>query len=230
MLYALDEEVDSNKVNSQYSVSSPFELTPVQINGYEAVAMVDTGANPSFISLNFCQQNNIKITPDITGSTISRGGINEKKYGTVKVAINNGIHQYKDLTFTVLPHINFDLIIGRNFHQKFGYRLVGVPTQLPGPAINEPDNLIPHVSLDDIKPVPVTYPPLIAALQLNSQIDLLKPCTHPLAKWDLSFTKEPTYWSRRNYLSNKDEPKTDKFVELMLRTGNISVAPPNPKM
>jgi hypothetical protein len=105
-----------------------------------------------------------------------------------------------------------------------------VPTKLPGPQIFEPDDLIPPVTLDDILPVPVKYQPLIDALHRNSKIDVLTPCSHPLAKWNLSFTEDPTYWSRRNYLHDRDEPETDRFVKEMLAAGNISVAPPNSKL
>jgi hypothetical protein len=86
--------------------------------------MVDTGANPSFISKQFCIKNNITITPDQSDSQISRAGLLENKTGTVAVSIKNGTGSYHNLKFTVLDYIDFDLIHGRNYHQMFGYRLL----------------------------------------------------------------------------------------------------------
>jgi hypothetical protein len=142
----------------------------------------------------------------------------------------NGTQIHDNLLFTVLPQIEFDLIIGRNYNQRFGYRLVGVPTKRPGEEIVELDDLIPPITLDDIQPTPVTYPPLIAALAENAKINILEPCTHPLAIWDLKFTEEPTFWARYNYLSTKDAPETDRFINEMLDAGNISVAPLDAKL
>jgi hypothetical protein len=193
-LYAIQEK--SNKESSNYS---SFSLTPVTMDEFSAIAMVDTGANPSFISSSFCISNAINITPDSSKIKISRAGLLEPKLGTATVSVSNGTERYLNLIFTVLDKIEFDMILGRNYHQIFGYKLVGVPTKPPGPQITEPDALIPPVTLEDIIPTPVTYPPLIEALTRNSEIDILQPCTHPLAKWNLSFTEEPTYWSRHNY-------------------------------
>jgi hypothetical protein len=49
---------------------------------------------------------------------------------------------HTNLIFTVLPKIEFDMILGRNYHKQFGYRIVGVPTKLPGPSTLELDDLI----------------------------------------------------------------------------------------
>jgi hypothetical protein len=89
---------------------------------------------------------------------------------TAKVSVRNGTKHYLNLQFAVLDHIEFDMILGRNYRQMFGYRLTGVPTKLPGPALFEPDNLIPPATLDDIIPEPVTYQPLIEALRLNTTV------------------------------------------------------------
>jgi hypothetical protein len=65
---------------------------------------------------------------------------------------------------------------------------VGVPTKRSGEEIIELDDLITQITIDYIQPIPVTYPPLIAALVENVKINILEPCTQPLAIWDLKFT------------------------------------------
>jgi hypothetical protein len=162
------------------------------INEYEPTAMVDTGANPSFISKSFCDLNAIQIDPDTTDTQVYRAGRLEPRHGTTKVTIRNGTITLPNLQFTVLPNIDFDLIIGCNYHQHLGYKLIGVPTKKPGQPVIE---LNDSIAEEEIKPDPVTYPPLIAALEANAKINILEPCTQPLAKWNLSFTEEPTYWS-----------------------------------
>jgi hypothetical protein len=69
-----------NKVKSPYYY--PFEMTPVTINTIPTNAMVDTGANPSFISKEFWMKHAITIILETTNNKVSRGGLLEKKHGT----------------------------------------------------------------------------------------------------------------------------------------------------
>jgi hypothetical protein len=57
----------------------------------------------------------------------------ENKLGKTMVNLKNGKQTFNNLVFTVLPHIEFYMIIGRNFHQQLRYKLIGVPSKKPGP-------------------------------------------------------------------------------------------------
>jgi hypothetical protein len=98
-LYSIEAKNSSSSQNSnkEKSIYSPFEMTPITIDEVPATAMVDTGANPSFISLKFCQDNGITILPDTVTTQISRTGLTEPKSGTSKVSVLNGTENYHNL-------------------------------------------------------------------------------------------------------------------------------------
>jgi hypothetical protein len=104
----------------------------------------------------------------------------ENKLATTMVNLKNGTDSFNNLVFTVLPHIEFDMIIGRNFRQQLGYKLIGVPSKKPGPEL---------LLLEEAYRTRTT-------LARNAKGTLLEPCSHPLAVWNLAFTDEPTYWAR----------------------------------
>jgi hypothetical protein len=90
-------------------------MTPVTVNTIPTTAMVDTGANPFFISKEFCVKHAIPIILDTTNCQVSRGGLLEEKHVTVTVTICNGTQTHDNFTVTICnvtqTHDNFTVTI-----------------------------------------------------------------------------------------------------------------------
>jgi hypothetical protein len=130
-----------NKVDSKYSASP---LTPVTINGNIFTALVDSGANPSYISLEWVNRLELLVTPADTTTTVSRAGKMEKSLVTVAIDCGNGDNIFRNIRCTVID-ITCDLIIGRNYFAWFGFILSGLPVKMPGPQITATDELVPPI-------------------------------------------------------------------------------------
>jgi hypothetical protein len=120
-LFAEDQD-QANKVDSNYC---PSPVTPVTINGNIASALVDSGANPSYISLEWVKRLELVVTPATSTTTVSRAGKLEKSLGSVVIDCGNGANLFRNIRFTVID-IPYDLIIGRNYFQMFGFVLSGL--------------------------------------------------------------------------------------------------------
>jgi hypothetical protein len=121
------------------------------------------------------------VTPATTTTTVSRAGKLEKSLGSVEMDCGNGTDLFRNIHFTVIE-IPYDLIIGRNYFQMFGFVLSGLPVKKPGPQVTVTNELVPPISVEDIAAPPVMDPRLIEALKRNAAIHPSKePCTNPLA-------------------------------------------------
>ena len=59
------------------------------------------------------------------------------------------------------------------------------------------------------------------ALQENAEIDILTPCTHPLAVFHVEVESEPTHWARRNFIKPSDHADVAKAVHEWASKGVI---------
>jgi hypothetical protein len=134
------------------------------------------------------------ISPD-EATVILRAGVTEKTLGAVLLDCGNGNKVYRKLKFTVVD-IPYDLIIGTNYFELFGFVLSGLPVKPPGPQVTAAEDLIPHMEQDTLKAPSVSDTRLIVALELNAAIT----CTNPLAVLEMYFSEEPTHHSRVNYV------------------------------
>jgi hypothetical protein len=57
---------------------------------------------------------------------------------------------FKDSKFTVID-IPYDLIIGMNYFQMFGFVLSGIPVKLPESQVTGTDELIPPIDIEALK-------------------------------------------------------------------------------
>jgi hypothetical protein len=124
------------------------------------MAIVDIGAKVSYVSLACCPKHGLLVQPNATpNSTISRAGLPEPEQGTQIDTLANGSTVLCKTILTVLPEINYDVILCLNIHQQLGIRLVGVPVKMPGPEIVELDNVIPTDCEQGNTPAPITPQP-----------------------------------------------------------------------
>jgi hypothetical protein len=149
--------VEEEEENRQVSNYSPLPHTPVTINGNLHTALVDSGANPSYIQEELVNKLGLTISPHTAKTSISREGKVEPSKGTVVIDCGNGDNMFRNLRFTVID-IPYDLIIGRNYFSLFGFVLSGLPVKLPGPQVTITDQLVPPIDPEEILPPPVTDP------------------------------------------------------------------------
>jgi hypothetical protein len=171
-------------------------------------------------------------------TVISRAGVTEKTLGTVLsyqiifpllLDYGNGNKVYRKLKFTVID-IPYDLIIGRNHFELFGFVLNELPVKPPGPQVTATDDLIPPIEQDTLKAPPVIDTRFIEALERNAAINPSKePCTDPLPILELYFSEVPTHDSRVNYIRVGQEQAVNDFIHEMLENGNIELAPNDAK-
>jgi hypothetical protein len=74
------------------------------------------------------------ISPPTTPTVVSRAGIGENTMVTVLLDCGNGNKVYRQLWLTVID-IPYDLIIGTNYFELFGFVLSGLPVKPPGPQV-----------------------------------------------------------------------------------------------
>ncbi len=135
----------------------------------------------------------------------SRGGIQDKIKHTFKGVLKNGTHSLP-LMFKEVADIGYDVIIGRNSFQLFGYKLTGIPVKSPGLETYLEEVNIPKGKYNILERAPFESLDLRIqkALEENRKIEPLSHCTHPLAILDF-VAKEPlTYFNNKNFVKVED--------------------------
>jgi transposase InsO family protein len=109
---------------------------PINIEGHDVVAFIDTGANVSAFSLSFLRRAELEndIEPPAPGEPTTIDGFNEaattKRIGTVTCAIAAHGKGTRTHAFEVIDGDD-EVIIGTDLFDFIGIHLVGVPTKFP---------------------------------------------------------------------------------------------------
>ncbi|KAG1612549.1 hypothetical protein G6F44_013388 [Rhizopus delemar] len=168
------EETHPTMLQSPYSLHTPFLL-----NDHRLIALVDTGADVSFISKNAVNKLKLRIIP-VHGSllladkekTVKRLGVTDKL--NVGYKGQTVAHEFEVLNM----HDKVDAIFGRDILPRLGIHLVGVATNWDDNKVKFDDSIedseyIPNVSNAG---TPEEHEALLQALQShidkNQQIDV----------------------------------------------------------
>jgi hypothetical protein len=183
--------------------------TPVEINGVPAQALVDSGGNVSFINNDLVKQHKWEIEPATKG-WINHQGLKRDRIGTVSATVRNG-NKTVVVHFEILDQSTDQVIIGLKDFKILGYSLSGVPVKPPGAT----ETVAQEMEVDE-EPIEdsdgINDPRVVEALRENADIDILTPCTHPLAVFHVEVEAEPTHWARRNFIKPSDYSDVAKVV------------------
>lgn len=201
-------------------------FTPVSINGFSELALVDSGADASYVSKEFVQKHDIPINP-MKG--IIRGGNGERmedRIGTVTVVVENGANKLQcELEVTQLSK-DRAMVIGLPQFAAFGFRIEGVPVKLPEPEKEPGEEISPPGTNVEPSNEPSTISNEVHELcQENKSITLSTRCSHPLAELHLNLKDKNPIWKNINYVSPRDDTFVTKRVEEMMACRVIENAP-----
>ncbi|EIE90539.1 hypothetical protein RO3G_15250 [Rhizopus delemar RA 99-880] len=215
------DEVMNDLLNDD-EIISPFQKALKQIREKKKhkQALVDTGADVSFISKNAVNKLKLSIIP-VHGSllladkekTVKRLGVTDKL--NVGYKGQTVAHEFEVLNM----HDKVDAIFGRDILPSLGIHLVGVATNWDDNKVKFDDSIedseyIPNVSNAG---TPEEHEALLQALQShidkNQRIDVHSLCNLPEAVYPIA---------------NKMMPIFDEAVKTWLENGVIVRAPPSP--
>lgn len=191
-------QVKFNAINSAELIDDKLELiySPFKINDIEMNGMIDSGANSSFISKTFVQENEMEIIPVEINIELAVDNMKVKCYGKLQAAkIENGTNVFTNDLFIVDLPTEKQLIIGLNLFYKLGYVIKGIPYKFnetkDSPAYDKPELLnINNDVPDEIKVI----------LDENIAIGYNQRCNHPLAILSIRPTSEKPIWIPKNYV------------------------------
>lgn len=200
--------------------------TPILINGVSGMALVDSGADCSYISQEFVQKNNLQISP---ARGMIKSGNGEKmadRIGAVSVSVRNGTTEAEcSLEVTKLPE-GRAMIIGLPNFSTFGYTVEGVPTKVPSVEIEEPDEVVHPENILNVSQDPADLSEDVKVeISVNQNITLPTRCTHPLAVLCIEPTISTPIWKNVNYISPEDYQVVTDRVQKMLDDGVVEKAP-----
>jgi hypothetical protein len=126
----LETEMELNNVEQDEKEGEKiFVKTPIRINGVNGTALVDSGAIGAYIQDIFLIKLGLE-TGEIGSGKVKRGGISEAAFESVTLEVYNG-DKIVNVEFTPMKSIEYDVILGRDWFGKFGYRMVGIPATEP---------------------------------------------------------------------------------------------------
>ena len=223
--------LDKSKIGSE---RKGFFHASVSINDTNVAAMIDCGANASFINEEFLKKNKIKFSPAPEGMTFLRGGKVDKPIGFVKVKLGWGTEEFKDLIFQVIDHKTENVILGTNLFDRLKIYIAGLPVKNPGPEVVEINQVLEGVKMDDdnLHEPPVMEeldPRLQEAIKRNLALDPHAASTHPLAPLKLDTSKELTCFRPQTYIKPADRARADEIFKEYIEKGILVEGDPNPK-
>lgn len=115
----VETPIQKNKKDAYETIPESFigvEMlyVPVQVNDVETVALIDTGAQVTLMSLSFAQKCGLEHLIDESFGGVARGVGERKIHGRIWMAdIQLGVHSIP-CSFTILEGVHFDMIIGLN--------------------------------------------------------------------------------------------------------------------
>jgi hypothetical protein len=127
-----------------------------------------------------------------------------------------------------MKSIEYDVILGRDWFQKFGYRMIGIPATEPRiEELGVLNSLVEEMEEpeEEEEEEEIRDPRIVEALKKNAEIDPLSSCTHPLAILDFEAPESLSFFIRRNYLKTGEEDKAREQIQEWLEAGVIIKAP-----
>ena len=199
---------------------------PAMINGIAIQALVDSGANKSFISTRLVEKAVLTVIPTRPGSMFNRGGIDEPRVGSVRAELH-WADKKESVRLEVIDHSGEDLLIGTDLWELLGITIAGVPVKPPGPEVTDVDDFLP-LSVDDGPDTDLNKldPRLREALAINAKIDAYSVCTHPLAPLTLRTTEPVTYWRRVNFIKHQDMKRAREIIQEWIQMGVLAKGVP----
>ena len=207
--------------NKSFTSYSSAHLAPIAINGKPTTALVDSGANISFMTKSFAESLKLEFIPAPPDSTFDRGGKPDSRIGSVK-AILFWAELTLPVKFEILDNSDHDVIIGRSIFPELGISLFGIPIKPPGPQVTEVNDFLPlKLNNEEINPTDFENldPRLKEALEKNALIPPYSTTSHPLGPIRLNTTEEVTHWSRKNYVKPQDLPRVREIVQQWVKEG-----------
>ncbi|KAG1464221.1 hypothetical protein G6F56_005129 [Rhizopus delemar] len=210
-------------------------LTPIYIQNDKLLALIDTGAECSVISLNYCLKNKISYVMSSTHSSLNAAGNNSVRiYGiTENLNINyNGINT-KHSFHVINMDEELSLYLGMDILPKLGIGLTGVAHMWD----NEKPNIYDD-HIDDDQP-PNESPSgneaerkrffkyIIPLIKENEAIDKSSFCTMPESIVELPTPDANRTFVRQYPIAYSLQPAVDEAVQTWLKDGTITFAPVN---
>lgn len=199
--------------------------TTVTINGIEGTALVDCGATSMFVSKEFVEKHEIKIS-SVSGEI--RGGSGQKlsdRIGVVEIEDQNGRNTVRCEADGMIMPKGSDLVIGLSHFTQFWFQVTGVPFKLPENKISKMGNdETPKVKCIEAF-APADLSNLVAeAVTLNESIPPNAKCTHEFAVLRIEPTMKAQYWNARRFVQKKDESRVRKEIIKWYDNGTIERA------
>ena len=228
VIKSLDKLSLNTRTLEAKTTSQVIVTTPVLINGQDALALVDSGANHSFIDVKLAKSVGALIKPSTL--KVNFGGKDQPGLGTTSLLVENGEKEPILVTFALMDHDQYQVILGTPEFKALGYELKGIPSKKPGPSIINLDELLPsdneESSAYSFRSFEKLDPRLQQALKKNQAIDPLSSCTHPLGFVEIEFTERCTYWNSHNIIG-KYKDQADLQIKEWLARGVIEKAANN---
>jgi len=97
----------------------PDSLTPlVKIKEFDILALIDTGASASFVSLEHILNFKIAYTKQFLGHCEIADGSKQRCFGSAMITFTMGSRTFSE-KFFVIKNLNFNLVIGADFIRKY---------------------------------------------------------------------------------------------------------------
>ena len=148
-------------VSSAKSIYSKVVLENITVNGRQAQALLDSGANANFMDHRYAETNKFTVFPANYSVGLASGAISSRVKGVCYVTLNVKNQQYENIKMSILDELVSDIILGESFmkqHSSVEFQFGGCKPPLVVSALSPMNVVLPPMFSnvgDDIKPLAV---------------------------------------------------------------------------
>lgn len=210
-----------------------FVKAPCEIEGKRVMALVDSGASRSLISLKLVEELGLVVVPKTGQLKQVTAGSEVPRIGIVRNVNLRCGRKKIDAMLEVVNLDDYDLVVGGDRMYDLGIHMVGVPLMWPDEIITPSDGKSgkPQISTDEDETLPPGIPPSRIApeweqvLADNKALPVNSRCLLENAELEIDTGDAKPVWIRPRPIPQAYHESVDKVIEQWKAAGTVVPSP-----